>query len=196
MNYWKNVMYIDEKKFELIMTPRRKYVWRRINEAYDEGNTQAYTRSQSVMIWGCFGANGVGDMVLIPTTMNAISYRDILRKNLRSSAKKIGLKRGWMLLQDNDPKHTSKIVKSELNKMRIKCINHPPQSPDMNPIENLWDHIDRKIPIKDRSSTKTMLSAIMREWNNIPRETCMKLAMSMCNRVNELYRLKGRAINY
>lgn len=112
-SYWDNVMYIDEKKFELICNPRKQYIWRRKNSAYDDGNTQAYTRSESVMVWGAFGANGVGDIVIIPITMNGAMYRDILKKYLGSSAKKIGLKRRWKLLQDNDPKNTSKIVKSE-----------------------------------------------------------------------------------
>lgn len=168
-SYWNNVMYVDEKKFVLICNPRKQYIWRRKNTAYDDGNTQAYTRSESVMAWGAFGANGVGDIVIIPSTMNSAMYRDILKKYLRSSAKKIGLKRGWKLLQDNDPKHTSKIVKSELSKMKIKCINHPAQSPDMNPIANLWDHVDRKICATDRYSKKSMSNTIISEWNNIPK---------------------------
>ena len=144
-DYWNNVMFVDEKKFELISKHRRQWIWRKQNRAYDPGNTKAHTRSQSIMVWGCFRANGTSDIVVIPTTMTGIVYRDILKKHLKSLAEKIGLKKGWKLLQDNDPKHTSKVVQTELNKMRIKRINHPPQSPDMNPIENLWDIVDRKI---------------------------------------------------
>ena len=64
------------------------------------------------MIWVSFGANGVGDIAIIYGTMNQYAYKDLLRKHLRYSARKIGLKRGWMLLQDNDPKHRSKLVQS------------------------------------------------------------------------------------
>ena len=49
--FWNKIMYIDEKKFELIVTGRRKYAWRRVNSAYGEGKIQLYTRSQSVMVW-------------------------------------------------------------------------------------------------------------------------------------------------
>lgn len=92
------------------------------NTACDEGNTQAYTRSKTVMVWACFRANGVGDIVFIPSTMTGIKYRDLLKKNLASSARKIGLKIGLILLQDNEPKHNSKVVQSELDKMKRKRI--------------------------------------------------------------------------
>ena len=160
--FWSNVMLVDEKKFELIMKLRKKYICRKKGMAYDIGNTQGYTRSQSAVVWGCFGANGIGDLVVIDSRMNGILYRDIIKKYLRSSAKKIELKRGWKLLKENDPKHKSKIVKLELKNMRIKCIDHPPQSPDMNSKENLWYIADRNVAISDRSSTKVMLTAIFR----------------------------------
>ena len=80
--------------------------------------------------------------------------------------------------------------------MKIKCIKHPAQSPDTNPIENLWDHVDRNVLTQDRSSIKTMTSAIHREWNRIPRETCLKLVDSMPKCIKELYDSKGRATHY
>ena len=164
-DYWKNVMYVDEKKFQLVMKPRKRYVWRRKNMAYEPGNTQSYARSQSVMVWACFGANGAGDIVIIPSTMTGEKYRDLLKEHLKSSSKKIGLKRGWMLLQDNDPKHNSKIVQSYLDQVKVKRIKHPPQSPEINSIENLWDYIDRRIPISDRTSIGKFSAAIIMEQN-------------------------------
>lgn len=148
------------------------------------------------MLWACFGANGIGDITIIEGTMDKYVYRDILNNHLRSSAKKIGMKRGWTFLHDNDPKHTSNIVKSELQKMKIKVVNHPPQSPDMNPIENLWDYVDRRITIADRATVDTLIQAIKREWSRIPRDYCMKLIMSMPKRIDELYRFNGRATHY
>lgn len=68
------------KKFELISKHRRQWIWRKQNRVYDPGNTKVYTRSQSIMVWGCFGANGTGDIVVIPTTMTGTVYRHILKK--------------------------------------------------------------------------------------------------------------------
>lgn len=195
-DYWKNVMFVDEKKFSLIMRPRKRYVWRKKNTANNPCNTQPYTRSASVMVWGSFGAGGVGDLCFITTRLNGQGYRDIVKEHLKSSAKKIGLRKGWMLIQDNDPKHNSKIVQSELDRLRIKRIKHPPQSPDMNPIENLWDYVERRIGVKDRTSIEKFKKAIIRVWNNIPHEICSSYACSMTDRINELYSQKGYNTRY
>lgn len=195
-SHWKNMMFVDEKKFDLIMKPRRGYVWRKDNTALDNGNTDQNMRSQSIMVWGSFGHKGVGKLVFIDSTMTAIRYRDLLKKHLRASARKIGLKKGWILLQDNDPKHKSKIVQSELQSMGIKSIKHPPQSPDMNPIENLWDLVERAIPVSKRSNLVTFENAILEAWNNISVEICNTYAISMSNRISELYRARGSNTSY
>lgn len=80
--------------------------------------------------------------------------------------------------------------------MKIKRIDHPAQSPDLNPIENLWDVVDRKIPTEDRNSIETFTNAIIREWNNIAIETCRNLAMSMRDRMKEVLVMKGRTTHY
>lgn len=144
------------------MKPRKSMVWRKRNTAYKFGNTQPYMRSKSVMVWAGFGASGVGDIVIISGNMNGMMYHDLLKNHLKMSAKKIGLKKGWKLLQDNDPKHKCKFVQSYLQDMKIECIPHPPQSPDMNPIENLWDYIDRQIPV----SKRTFLYSYIHKGNN------------------------------
>ena len=47
------------------------------------------------------------------------------------------MSKDWIFQQDNDPKHKSKLVQ-EFKKMRkVKLLDHPAQSPDLNPIENL-----------------------------------------------------------
>ena len=71
--------------------------------------------------------------------------------------------------------------------MKVKCIKNPAWSPDMSSIENTWDHVDRMVLTQDRCFIKTKTSAIHREWNRIPRETCLKLVESMPKRIKESY---------
>lgn len=195
--FWNNILYTDEVKIELTHNYGRTYIWRRQNEAYNEGNTQNTVKhSASVMCWGCFCANGVGDLIFIEGNMDAVMYSDILEDHVVTSAQRLGLKRGWQLLQDNDPKHTSNLAVTTRIKLKIKTIDHPPASPDLNPIEHLWHHLKRQIQFGDRSSMESFINTIKEEWSKITPETCRKLSESMSRRLDEVIKFNGRATSY
>ena len=102
------------------------------------------------MIWGCFSAKGVGKISVIDGKMNAKKYKQILQKNLMSSVKSLELSSDYIFQQDNDPKHTAKSTKKWLSENNVNILQWSCQSPDLNPIENLWRFL--KIQIRKRAS--------------------------------------------
>ena len=133
-------------------------VWRKPNEALNIKNIRPTIKhgGGSVMVWGCMSALGVGKLVFIDGTMDKHVYLSILKERLHASAEKMGLSRNeYYFQQDNDPKHTALDVKLWIL-YNTKHLPTPPQSPDINPIENLWAYLDGKVREHNISSKASL----------------------------------------
>ncbi|KAK3514798.1 hypothetical protein QTP70_032196, partial [Hemibagrus guttatus] len=132
----------------------------------------------SVMVWGCFAASGPGRFAVINGTMNSAVYQKILKENVRPSVCDLKLKRTWVLQQDNDPKHTSKSTSEWLKKNKMKTLEWPSQSPDLNPIEMLWHDLKKVVHARKPSNVAELQQFCKDEWAKIPPQRCNRLIAS------------------
>ena len=91
------------------------------------------------MLWGCFSAAGTGALHKINGFIREENDVDILK----TSGRKLKLGRKWVFQMDIDPTHTSKDVAKWLKDIKVKVLKRPSQSPDHNPIENVWAELKK-----------------------------------------------------
>ena len=180
---WKRVMWSDESPFELRFKQKER-VWRLHNERYKPWALTPTTKSSiKINVWGCFSASGVGSLHMVQINMDQFQYQEILNEELPPSVEKVFGAKEWIFQQDNDPKHTAKWTKVYLRSLGVPVLDWPSQSPDLNPIENLWSILDKRCKVRRPKNAIELLEILRTAWNEIGVRTLIKLIESMPHRI-------------
>ncbi len=182
-NYWDSILWSDETKINVFGTDGFKTAWRRKGEEYKEKCMVPTVKhgGGSVLMWGCMSAAGVGELHFIDGIMNSQMSCSILKEKMLPSLRALG--RRALFQHDNDPKHTSKATVGFLKKNRVKVIQWPSMSPDLNPIEHLWGILKRQVEHHSPSSIQSLKEVILEEWKKIDLAKCRQLVHSMSRRL-------------
>jgi transposase len=196
--FWRRIIWSDETTVRSIPTSKIVTSWVHSGTKVEDRpiNPQVHSGGFSVMFWGCFSWYGLGPLVALEGNMNALSYIELLREHLIPEVAAAGIP--MVFMQDNAPCHTARIVKDFMAERGLETMPWPPQSPDMNPIENLWAIIKqrRKKKYGVPTSKTSLIDQIFDIWDNVTIELCQKLADSTIKRLNMCIERKGKATKY
>ena len=133
---WSKVMFSDESKFCMSFGNQGPRVWRKRGEAQNPRCLRSSVKfPQSVMVWGAMSSAGVGPLCFLRSNVNTAVYQEVLDQ-LYGDA-------DFIFQQDLAPAHSAKATSTWLKDHGIPVLNWPANSPDCNPIENLWGIVKR-----------------------------------------------------
>lgn len=198
---WRKVHWSDESRFLLNVTDGRQRVWRTKNTAYVAKNVQASVPfgGGSVMVWGCVSHDCKLDLVTVQGNLNGDRYiREILQPVLVPHFDNHPLATRPVFMDDNARPHRSRLVTAFLENNAITKLPWPAMSPDLNPLEHIWDMIGRRVQALDPPprTLAGLEAAIHREWQQLPLQRIRRLTSGMRRRVEAVIRAHGGYTRY
>lgn len=217
---WEKVVWSDESSIQVGFDPRQTLVFRREGEAFDSACLRPSFKSKrvNIMVWGCFAGNRLGPLIICERGgIGGEEYIEILADGLLSFVDdilgaededtiRVRQQNDLVFMQDGAPCHKTEEVMSFLAEEGLQVMHWPAQSPDLNPIENVW-HIlkvkfherftDLRCSLSKSQSALEKYDEILEDvWAEIDPNALSNLIHSMPSRVRAVIEAKGGAIRY
>ncbi|GBL91867.1 Transposable element Tc3 transposase [Araneus ventricosus] len=189
---WKAVLFRDGKKWNLNGPDGNIKYWHDLRK-----EPRSFLSSQSgggsVMVWASFGFNGQEGLAFFDGRQNSPKYIEAFENHLMPFAENIG-GRNW----EYQHIHTSDATKNYLNSKIFTVLEWPSMSPDLNPIDNVWCNMSRKVYENGGQFylVNALKTVIESAWYNMEPEILQTLIMSMEKRVYHVILKNGKTLNY
>ena len=184
------MVFSDEKKFTLGRPDGYRRRW--VNTSHGMRLlAKSSVKQPSLDVWARFSAYGRTDIAIFKDNENAERYQELLRRKLFPCMSE---RRNMVFQHDNALSHCARSTKRLLGQQKFGTMDWPANSPDLNPVENVWGlmtHLTYRVGKRPRNPNELAL-AIRREWWAIPQKELRKLTISMKDRMVGVKKNKGR----
>lgn len=194
---WQHVIFSDEKKFNLDGPDGSRYYWHdlRLERKIMSRRVQG---GGSIIVWAGMSRLQKTELAYIKGRLNAASYQNLLHDHLLPFITLIEDK-NVLFQQDNAPCHTASTTLHWFQESGIKLLEWPPSSPDLNPIENLWGILARKVYDQNKppiANVRQLQDRLQLCWAEIESSVLVKLVDSMPDRLVDVLKNKGKWTKY
>ncbi|KFM76884.1 Transposable element Tcb1 transposase, partial [Stegodyphus mimosarum] len=196
---WAYVMFSDVSRFSLQSDSRRTFIWRVLGTRYHQENIIERHRygSAGVLVWGGIILCSRTDLHVQIGTMTSQIYRVIiLEQHARLFRGAMGAQ--FVFMDDKARPHRANIVRECLQSEDITRMDWLAFSPDLTPVERVWDMLGRRVAARQPPPTclPEFLSALLFEWRNNPQDQIDNLILSMPRRCMDCIALSERHTMY
>jgi len=190
---WSKVIFTDEMRLEIYGT-RRAYVRRKVGTRFHNQFVCKTVKfgGKSLMVWGAIKKDGSRILLRCPPIMNSSNYQCILDEGLQHM-----YDRDSVMMHDGAPCHRSRSTQTYLERNKICYIcDWPPQSPDLNVIENMWSLLKAKVSTRFPKTIDDLWNVAKEEWYGIDDAYIKNLYASIERRLNTVIQMKGYHSKY
>lgn len=147
------------------------------------------------MVWGAFSMDSKLELQFVSSKMKSRDYTNVLQCSLLPFLN-ANRQKSWIFQQDNAAIHTSREMKGWFSDKNIPLLGWPACSPDLNPIENIWGLLARKVYAENQQYNKVddLKAAILREWDALDGNLLKNLINSMRKRIFKCIQTNGNTI--
>jgi transposase/arsenate reductase-like glutaredoxin family protein len=196
LEQWKRVSFSDESLF-IEFYSNMHFVRRPpgVSPYHPRYTLRTVKFAPSVMVWGTFSHHGVGALTFLPKNarMNSDMYIGVMNEKLKDA---MIASNTTVYQQDGAPCHTSKKSMGWLQANGIEVLDWPGNSPDLNPIENLWQQLKVHVGKKKPTSLSHLKDLIKEAWSQIHSSKCQSLVESMPRRIQSVMLNHGYPTKY
>jgi len=201
---WKRVVFSDESIIQCKSAGSR-YVRRRVGEQFHpDCVTQRVKHPTQVMVWSVISFYGTGRLYIVEGTMKQEQYRKVIENRLLPQLRDWALKKGqqgtgdFIFMHDGAPCHKAKAVTEYLRVNDVQVLEWPGNSPDMNPIENIWGILKAEMSKKTITTRTQLVEELIAVWVRDEKfsSKCEALVQSMPARIQALLKAKGSFTKY
>ena len=194
---WARVLFFDESRFNLSHHDGRIRIFRRRGERFADNCLIERDRfgGGSVMVWGGIMGRRKTNLIVMQSNLNAQGH---INQILQPEAVPFLQRHGpAILMHDNAMPHVARICRQFLNRNNVNVLPWPAVSPDMNPIEHIWDYLGREVRARGNvHNLKDLENALNQEWNNIPNVAIRRYVRSMQGRLASCINSRGGHTRY
>ncbi|GFV14580.1 transposable element Tc3 transposase [Trichonephila clavipes] len=195
---WSCVMFSDKSRFSLQSDSCRTLIWRAPGTRYQKNTIERYRYGGARwLFWGGIILGSRTDLHVQSVTMTGHIYRDvILEQHVRLFRSALGAE--FLFMDDNARPHRANIVDECLQSEDITRMDWPAYSPDLNPIEHVWNMLDQRTTARQPPPTclLELRRALLDEWCNITQDQIDNLILSMSRRCKACIASSGRHTPY
>ena len=192
------VIFSDESTIA-VLDDRVQTVRRRSGEEFlPECLKKTVKFPSKIMVWGAISVHGTSRLHIVQGTMNQMKYVEMLEGRLLRQVTEWFPDKNFIFQQDDAPCHTGKMSMKWFKTKKIRVLKWPGNSPDMNPIENVWEVLKNEIHSQPITTKNELIEQLIKVWFHSKQITnlCKKLIESMPNRIKALKDAKGGQTKY